>query len=124
MERRMQLGRTMCFLVIGNTSIIHILTARTRRSAFHKGWFKSNPRLVVATGAMLLLMSGLTLLPIMRDVSGGIYTNFLGFTTMSIYHWLIAIGLSVVPLIVAEYEKFWENYKLKIIERNRVRAEH
>jgi magnesium-transporting ATPase (P-type) len=111
------IAQTVCFLVIGWTSIIHIFTARTRRSAFHKGWVKNNPRLAFSAFAMIALMALLVLIPAMR----GRYINFLGFVPhITIWHWLIAAGLSLGPIIVAEYQKLWDNYKFKIAERNRV----
>jgi hypothetical protein len=35
-------------------------------------------------------------------------------------HWLICLGLSFIPIMVAEYGKFWDNYKYKEAERQRV----
>jgi hypothetical protein len=46
--------------------------------------------------------------------------NFFGFELLDGYHWLIWLGLSVLPLIVAEYGKFWDNYKFHTAEKNRV----
>ena len=37
-----------------------------------------------------------------------------------IRHWLVALGLTVVPTLVAEYQKFWDDYKWRTEEKHRV----
>jgi len=61
---------------------------------------------------MFLLLAALVLIP-------GLNTE-LGFVQMGLYHWLIAIGLSLFPIAFAEYGKFWDNRKLNSEEKNRV----
>jgi len=41
-------------------------------------------------------------------------------TAMSGTHWLIVMGLSLLPIIRAEYGKLWDNHKLHAAEKNRV----
>jgi calcium-translocating P-type ATPase len=107
------LGQTMCFLVLGWTSVLHVLNVRSRRSVFTKS-LKENKQLTFSVLGMLLALPLMVLIP-------GVNT-YLGFIHMGVYHWLIAIGLGVVPIIVAEIVKIFDNYrfnkknKKKIIE--------
>ncbi|MCL2479552.1 MAG: cation-translocating P-type ATPase [Treponema sp.] len=105
------MGQSMAFLVLGWTSLVHIFTVRSRASVF-KRTLKDNPQLVISTVIMLFVLAGMVgLAPV---------ANVLGLTLMDGYHWLIAVGLSILPLIVAEYGKFWDNYKYHVSEKNRV----
>ena len=106
-----ELGQTMAFIVLGWTSIIHIFTVRSRISVFKRS-LKDNPQLPISAGIMFLVMAALAVIPPVASV--------LGFVPMDIYHWLICIGLSAIPTMVAEYGKFWDNYKYKESERQRV----
>jgi magnesium-transporting ATPase (P-type) len=106
-----KLGQTMAFLVLGWSSILHIFVVRSRVSVF-KRTLKDNPQLPVSAGILFLVLAGLAAIPVLRDN--------LGFTAMDGLHWLLAIGLSIPPMIVAEYGKFWDNYKYKEAERIRV----
>jgi magnesium-transporting ATPase (P-type) len=105
------MGQSMAFLVLGWTSLIHIFTVRSRISVF-KQTLKNNPQLPVSVATMFLFVAALVGIP---PVAG-----FMGFTLMDGYHWLIALALSVIPLMVAEYGKFWDNYKFHVAEKNRV----
>jgi hypothetical protein len=44
----------------------------------------------------------------------------LGFVDISGYQWLISLGISLLPILVAEYGKFWDNYKYN--EEEKLRA--
>ena len=105
------MGQSMAFLVLGWTSLIHILTVRSRASVFRRT-VTDNPQLIISTVIMMAALAGMAGLAPAASV--------LGFTLMDGYHWLIAAGLSVIPLIVAEYGKFWDNYKYRVSEKNRV----
>jgi magnesium-transporting ATPase (P-type) len=105
------LGQTMAFIVLGWTSILHIFVVRSRVSVFKRS-LKDNPQLPVSAGIMFLVIGGLALIPGLRES--------LGFVAMDAYHWLIAFGISLVPILVAEYGKFWDNYKYNEAERQRV----
>jgi calcium-translocating P-type ATPase len=106
-----KLGQTMAFLVLGWTSVIHVITVRSRRSVFKTSLFK-NKQLLFSVIAMLLALPLLVVIP-------GI-NSALGFVpSMSWQHWLIAIGLSIAPFMVAEYEKFWDNHKYNSQNKNK-----
>jgi magnesium-transporting ATPase (P-type) len=106
-----KLGQTMAFVILGWTSILHIFTVRSRASIF-KRTIKDNPQLVASAGIMLLVITGFAAIP-------PIASN-LGFVPMDAYHWLIAIGLTLIPTMAAEYGKFWDNYKFNTAEKIRV----
>jgi magnesium-transporting ATPase (P-type) len=111
MEPSHKLGQTMAFLVLGWSSILHIFVVRSRISVFKRSLF-DNPQLVISAGIMFLVLGGLAAIPVFRDN--------LGFVAMDGTHWLLALGLSIPPMIVAEYGKFWDNYKYNESERTRV----
>ncbi|MCL2831673.1 MAG: cation-translocating P-type ATPase [Treponema sp.] len=105
------MGQSMAFLVLGWTSLVHIFTVRSRSSIF-KRTIRDNPQLLISTLIMIAVLAGMVGLPPVAAV--------LGLALMDGYHWLIAMGLSLLPLIVAEYGKFWDNYKYHVSEKNRV----
>ena len=108
-----EIGQTMAFIVLGWTSLIHIFVVRSRVSVF-KRTLKDNPQLVISTVIMFFVLAGLAAIPPVAST--------LGFTAISGRHWLIALGISVIPLLVSEYGKFWDNYKYH--EAERLRVEH
>lgn len=105
------IGQTMTFLVLGYTSIVHVFTVRSRQSVFKRSIRDNMPILYSAIG-MMATFAALVLIRPLADL--------FGFTAISLNHWLIVLGLMVVPTLVAEYEKFWDNRKFKTIEKNRV----
>jgi len=106
-----KLGQTMAFLVLGWTSLLHIFVVRSRISVFKRS-LKDNPQLPISAGIMFMVLAGLVAIPPIA--------NNLGFVVMDAYHWLIALGISLLPIMVAEYGKFWDNYKYYEAERQRV----
>jgi len=105
------IGETMAFLILGWTSIIHILTVRSRISVFRRT-LKDNPQLPLSAAVMFLALGGMVAIPPVAAV--------FGYARMSAAHWLITLGLSIIPILIAEYGKFWDNYKYHSAERNRV----
>ena len=109
-----KLGQTMAFLVLGWTSVIHIFVVRSRISIFKRS-LADNPQLLISAICMILMLAGLAgIAPVAKA---------LGFVAMDAFHWLICIGISFLPLIVAEYGKFWDNYKYNEAERLRVKQQ-
>lgn len=95
-----KLGQTMAFLIVGWTSVLHIFTVRSRKSIF-KVDYHMNPQLTISAIAMLLVFA---LLLIIHPVG-----QIFGLVPISWKHWLIAIGLSIIPTIVAEIGKWRDN---------------
>jgi calcium-translocating P-type ATPase len=105
------LGQTMAFIVLGWTSILHIFVVRSRVSVF-KRTLKDNPQLPISALVMFIVLGVLVVTPGLRES--------LGFVQMDVIHWLLAVGISILPLLVAEYGKFWDDYKYHEAERQRV----
>jgi magnesium-transporting ATPase (P-type) len=105
------IGQTMAFLVLGWTSILHIFTVRSRESVFRRT-LKDNPRLPISAAVMLLVFAALAAIPPLAGI--------FGFVSMGGYHWLIAVGLSLLPILRAEYGKLWDNLQSNSMEKNRV----
>jgi magnesium-transporting ATPase (P-type) len=105
------IGQTMAFLILGWTSILHIFTVRSRKSVFKRS-MKENPQLAISAGVMILVFAALAAIPPIAPI--------FGLSAISAYHWLIAIGLSLIPILRAEYGKLWDNYLLNSMEKNRV----
>jgi magnesium-transporting ATPase (P-type) len=101
----------MAFLILGWTSILHVFTVRSRKSVFKRS-LKDNPQLPLSAAIMILVFAALAAIPPMAQI--------FGFTAMDRTHWLIAIGLSLLPILRAEYGKLWDNYILNSMEKNRV----
>ncbi|HIU75923.1 MAG TPA: cation-translocating P-type ATPase [Candidatus Pelethocola excrementipullorum] len=96
-----EVGQTLAFLVLGWTSILHIFTVRSRESMFKRS-LMDNPMLVVSVVCMLLALVVLCTVPAI----GG----HLGLTALDAPHWLVAVGLSLIPTIVAEIRKLYDNH--------------
>jgi len=96
----LQTGQTIAFLVVGFTSIVRIFTVRTRKSIF-KRTLSDNWPLAISALAMCVSFALMVLIaPV-----GAIF----GMVPICWQYWLIVIGLSVVPTIVAEAFKAWDN---------------
>ena len=93
-------GQTMAFLVVAFTCIVHIFTVRGRKSMFKVTLSYNMPLLYSAIG-MLALFAGMVLIQPVQFL--------FGLTTISAVQWLIVIGLTVVPSIVAELVKYFDN---------------
>jgi magnesium-transporting ATPase (P-type) len=104
-------GQTMAFLVLGWTSLFHLFTVRSRISVF-KRTLKDNPQLPINAGLMFIMLAGLVAIP-------PIASN-LGFVPLSAYQWLISFGITLLPITVAEYGKFWDDVKYRSAEKLRV----
>jgi len=105
------IGQTMTFLIVGWTSIVHIFTVRSRVSIF-KRTLRDNPRIVISAVGMIALFAVLVLI----EPIAGIF----GMVTISAEHWLIVVGLSVVPTITAEIGKLVNNHGEKILHQQRI----
>ena len=107
-------GRTMAFLVTGWTSILHVLTVRSR-SMLYKYRVKDNPQLYISCAVMIAIFALLAAIPCITGA------EFLGLSALNWQQWLITIGLSLVPILVAEYGKMWDAFKSRNAEKTRVR---
>lgn len=105
------LGQSVSFLILGWTSILHIFTVRSRKSMFKRTVLDNIP-LLISSIAMILLFA---LLVLVKPV-GAIF----GLTPIGWSQWLIVIGLSIVPTIVAEIGKWLAERKEKYAYKRRL----
>lgn len=95
-----ELGSTMAFLVVSFTSILHIFTVRSRVSIFKRTIRDNMPLLYVA-----LAMMGLFAVMVAIEPVGAIF----GLVPLGLSDWLLVASLSVVPTVIAELVKLWDN---------------
>uniref|UniRef100_UPI00403F1041 cation-translocating P-type ATPase n=1 Tax=Candidatus Enterococcus willemsii TaxID=1857215 RepID=UPI00403F1041 len=97
----MEVSRTMTFLVLGWSTIVHMYNCRSKESIF-KLRFLSNPVLVTTTvlGAVILLL--LVLIPQTQMI--------LGFVNIGFVNWLWVIFLSICPLVYIEIKKMLHKF--------------
>ena len=92
-----EVGITMAFVIIGWSSVVNIFNARSNNKSIFKIGFMSNKPLFFALMFSLAFIAAVAAVPFL---SGIFYC-----VPVSLGHWLIMIGLSIVPLIVGEIEK-------------------
>ncbi|MCL2370802.1 MAG: cation-translocating P-type ATPase, partial [Firmicutes bacterium] len=112
---QMAYGQLMAFLTLGWASIIHIFTARSRKSAFATSFLK-NKQMTFSSLALAVSLAIMALIPAVHYHI--LYTSYR--VMLNGWHWLFAFLLCFGPIMVAEYGKFWDNYKLKNLEKTRV----
>lgn len=105
------IGQSMAFLILGWSSILHVFTVRSRKSIFRFS-IKSNMQMVYSAIAMILILGIVVFVPFI----GAIF----GVVTISLKHFVIAIGLSILPTIVAEIGKISDNHGLRSKYRRRL----
>lgn len=96
-----EIGQSMSFLILGWSSILHVFTVRSRKSIIHYR-MKENMPMVYSSIAMIVAFAFIVLIP-------G-FGNIFGIEPIGLTHWLIVVGLSVLPTMVAEIGKFIDNY--------------
>lgn len=89
-------GRTMAFLILSLTQVIHSFNMRSTHSLFHIGVF-TNKTLTRAAAISLVLIAAVAFIP---QVS----TAF-GLSRLATHMYLRAAGLALVPLPVLEFSK-------------------
>jgi len=106
------LGQTLCFIVVGWTSILHIFNVRSGKQPIFQRGFRDNPMLTVNAVAMLVLFALFLLLPPFQYI--------FKLAQMGWAHWLIAIGLSLIPLSLSEISKRLRNWSEENEHRHRL----
>lgn len=106
-----EIGQSMSFLILGWSSILHVFTVRSRKSIFQYK-MKENMPMVYSSFAMIILFAFIVLIP-------GI-GNIFGIGSIGLRHWIIVLGLSVLPLIVAEIFKYIDNFETRQKYRRRL----
>ena len=106
-------GQTMCFFVMAVTSVLHVFTVRSRGSVFCRT-VRDNMPLVWSAAAMVAVFSALVLV----EPLGAVF----GMSAVGWVRWAVACTLAVVPTLVAELFKLWENrHETRLFSRRLVR---
>jgi len=94
-----EVGRTMAYLIIGWSSVVNIFNVRSFKQSIFTIGFTTN-RLLFAGICFSFVVLGLTAtVPGLREI---FYCVPVG-----LHHWIIMIGLSVMPLIAGEMHKIF-----------------
>jgi len=93
------IGQTMAFLITSWTSIIHVFNVRSSRSIF-KTPIRNNKPLFGCAMLMLFVLAALVILP---------FNHVFGLTNIAGIHWLIVLVLSIVPTILCEIFRLFDN---------------
>ena len=104
-------GQTMAFLVVAFSSILHIFTVRGRKSLFQIP-LRHNMRLLYSVLAMVVLFIAMATIPPLQFI--------FGLTSITLLQWLLVIGLSIAPSIVAELVKLWHNHGVSTLRKRRL----
>ncbi len=91
-------GRTMCFLVLGISQLFHSFNMRSEKSVFSKGLNK-NPFIWISFFLCFGLQSSVVLIPMV--------SKLFGVVGLELSQWVISLGLSSIPFIIGEiYKRF------------------
>lgn len=112
----LEAGRTMAFLVTGWTSVLHVLTVRSRKSIVRYR-MKDNPQLYISCIVMLGILGGIAGIAAVPSVGAA-----LGMSALNGWQWLAVIGLTLAPTLVAEYGKLWDYVRSRSAEKTAVKA--
>lgn len=95
-------GRTMAFLTLALTQLVHSNNCRSKESLFKIGFF-SNKQINWAFLVSVAITLSITLIPFLE--------NIFGMVNLSLTHWGIVLGLSCSIFFVMEIVKFFRNRK-------------
>ena len=91
------IGRTMAFAVLSLSQLTHTLNVRSRRSVFRSGLLRNKALLPAVAVCVLLQISVIVIPPLSLLFKTQMLTGI---------QWAIVAGLSLVPLVLVELEKF------------------
>lgn len=94
-------AQTLTFMVLALSQLVHAFNVRSRRHSIFK--LKINKFLILAFFASLSLQLLTVVFPFTRSLFGIEMPNF--------YEWMIIIGLSLIPLVVVESTKLFNNIR-------------
>jgi len=104
-------GMSVAFLTLTFCAVLHIFTARTKKSIFKMSFLENWP-LTVSAFAMLALMSSFVLL--------SPFQTLFDLTPIGALHWPLIIGLGLIPTIVAEIGKAVVSWREQRSHRRRL----
>lgn len=95
-----EVGVTMAFIILSYASVINIFSVRSKESIFKIG-FLSNKKIFYSALISIMISTLVALTPPVATV--------FQLVPMSLNHWMLAIGLSIMQLVIVEIEKFVRN---------------
>jgi magnesium-transporting ATPase (P-type) len=95
-----EIGQTMAFLICGWTSIIHIFHVRSTKSVF-KTSIRNNKSLAASAAIMVLVFGLMATFPPIGKI--------FGLTPIGSTHWLVVVGLSMLPTLSREIGRMVDN---------------
>ena len=100
-----EVGVTMCFVIIGWSSVINIFNIRSRTQSIFQVGVRSNMQLFFALCFSLAI---LTLMPIVPA-----FMTIFHCVPLAYEHWILMICLSVAPLVVVEIQKIFIRARMR-----------
>ena len=98
MMESVEAARTMSFLTIGFSQLVHAFNARSRGSIFNRNLFANTSfYLAVIVSGMMLFLVGF--IPVLQPIFNVVPIDFA--------QWIFVAGLSVIPLVVSEIRKIF-----------------
>ena len=91
------LGRTMAYVILAYASVVNIFSVRSFNKSLFTIGFASNRLLFLGTLLSFTLIAVTALVPGVQGVFHCV--------PLSLYHWLIMIGLALTPFVVIELKK-------------------
>lgn len=96
-EASHEIGQTVAFLILAYSSILHVFNVRSTESIFRVK-LSTNKSLFEMAVLAVIITTVIALLPFTQ--------NLFGLVPIGINHWLLVIGLSIIPIFVNEMIKF------------------
>ena len=99
-----EIGMTMAFLVLALSQLVQAMNCRSKRSLFRIG-FASNKQMLLAVLGSAAVVTAICLIPPLEAA--------FRMVDMSMYHWLVVLGLSIAPLFIVEIVKLFLHLRKK-----------
>ncbi|MBO0444837.1 MULTISPECIES: calcium-translocating P-type ATPase, PMCA-type [Enterococcus] len=96
-EASHEIGQTVAFLILAYSSILHVFNVRSTESIFRVK-LSTNKSLFEMAVLAVIITTVIALLPFTQDL--------FGLVPIGINHWLLVMGLSIIPIFVNEMIKF------------------
>ena len=91
-------ANTMAFMTLAFIQFFHVFNTRSLNNSIFKLGIFSNKYLNIAFLINVLLQIMTIMVPCLRD-------SLFGLVKLSVLHWVIIIGLSMLPIVIVELEK-------------------
>lgn len=96
-EASHEIGQTVAFLILAYSSILHVFNVRSTESIFRVK-LSTNKSLFEMAVLAVIITTVIALLPFTQEL--------FGLVPIGINHWLLVMGLSIIPIFVNEMIKF------------------